>query len=728
MRCPTKAIDETARLQAITEYALDSGRVETLDSIVDMAARMFDCPVAAVNIIGDESVRLISSLGIDTYDPGRDVSFCAHTILQDDVMVIEDATLDVRFHDNPLVSGGMIRFYAGTPLRTPAGQVLGALCVIDNEPHAAFPHADQVRLQAMAAMVMDKLELRRLQTAVASPRNRFEAAATASPNAILCFDADGRITEWNPAASTIFDHQASAIVGHSIERLVAEEDRPKVRAGIERVLAGAVPTGESTLMTGLRASGEHFAAEIFWTRWFEGDQMQFAAIVLDISAKRSEHDALHHFANYDALTGLPNHLPLRRAINGAIADGAPLSLIVADLDGFADISTTLGHAAGDTALATVSDRLVRALPDRVTLYSIGTGEFAALLAGPCDHCRMESVTQTIRTTIARPLVVNGQEVRLTGNCGLAFLPEHAVSFEDLVSAARLALFRARIVGRGGSFVFEPGLRSQAEARRMHEAELHRAFERQEFALFYQPQFHLKSNALVGAEALIRWKHPERGWLSPAAFLPALENGPLVVPTGRWILETACAQAAEWRRTHPDFRMSVNLFAAQLRSGDLPGIVQTVLQTHDLPAAALELEITENIALEGNRCVAQQLEELRRLGIQLSFDDFGTGFASLTMLRDYPVTHIKIDKSFTQVVQTSDKDRAIVMALIALARDLELRVTAEGIESRAERDFLKLLGCEKGQGYFFGRPVPADLFAEQFFVDETVLRRPAAMAS
>ena len=291
MRCPAKAIDEAARLQAITEYALDSGRVETLDSIVDMAARMFDCPVAAVNIIGDESVRLVSSLGIDTYDPGRDVSFCAHTILQDDVMVIEDATLDVRFHDNPLVSGGMIRFYAGTPLRTPAGQVLGALCVIDNEPHAGFPHADQVRLQVMAAMVMDRLELRRLQTAAESPRNRFEAAATASPNAILCFDADGRITEWNPAASTIFGHEASAIVGHSIERLIAREDRPKVHAGIERVLAGAVPTGESTLMTGLRANGEHFAAEIFWTRWFEGDRMQFAAIVLDISAKRSEHDA-----------------------------------------------------------------------------------------------------------------------------------------------------------------------------------------------------------------------------------------------------------------------------------------------------------------------------------------------------------------------------------------------------------------------------------------------------
>ena len=249
----------------------------------------------------------------------------------------------------------------------------------------------------------------------------------------------------------------------------------------------------------------------------------------------------------------------------------------------------------------------------MTFYSIGTGEFAALLAGPCDHCRMEEVTRTIRTTIARPLVVNGQEVRLTGNCGLAFLPEHAVSFEDLVSAARLALFRARTVGRGGSVVFEPGLRSEAEARRMHEAELHRAFERQEFALFYQPQFHLKSNALVGAEALIRWKHPERGWLSPAAFLPALENGPLVVPTGRWILETACAQAAEWPYA-PDFRMSVNLFAAQLRSGDLPGIVQAVLQTHDLPATALELEITENIALEGNRCVTQQL---RSCGVSAS---------------------------------------------------------------------------------------------------------------
>ncbi len=725
MRCPNRSIDEVARLQAIAQYGLLPGKVMALDPFVDMTARMFDCPAAAVNIIGDEKVCLVSSTGIDTYNDARDFSFCAHTILQDEVLVVEDATLDVRFHDNPLVGDGLIRFYAGVPLRTPSGHALGALCVIDSEPHAHFSHADRARLRAMATTVMDKLELRRLQ---AGPANRFEAAAAASPNAILCFDAKGRITEWNPAASRIFGYDAADIIGRSVEVLIAETDRSVARVGIARVLAGAVPKGQATELTALRINGEAFPVELYWSRWLEGDQVQFAAIVLDVTVRRSEHDALHYLANFDTLTGLPNRHPLRARVEETITADEPLALIVLDLNGYDDINNTLGHMAGDTVLAIVSERLAKAASEDVSLYSIGTGEFAALITACADPARLRTLARAITAVIGEPILVDGHEVRLTGNCGMALLPEHAQAFEGLLSNAQLALSRGKTVGRGNCCLFEPALRAEAETRRMYDAELHRAFERREFVLFYQPQFRLEDNALIGAEALLRWKHPTRGWLPPAAFLPALESSVLVEPTGRWILETACAQTAQWRTLQDDFRMSVNLFAAQLQSGDLPDMVREILDSNALPPSALELEITENIALEATLGVRRQFEDLRQFGIMLSFDDFGTGFASLTMLRNYPVTHIKIDKSFTQVVQTSDADRAIVKALIGLARDLGLGVTAEGIERQEECDFLRRLGCEKGQGYFFGKPVPAEIFVEQFLENRSWSHRFIAIAS
>jgi EAL domain-containing protein (putative c-di-GMP-specific phosphodiesterase class I) len=242
-------------------------------------------------------------------------------------------------------------------------------------------------------------------------------------------------------------------------------------------------------------------------------------------------------------------------------------------------------------------------------------------------------------------------------------------------------------------------------------ELQRAFERGEFVLFYQPQVRLEDERLTGAEALIRWKHPTRGLLPPAAFLPALEAGVLAEPVGQWVMDAACAQAVLWRERLPDFGMSVNLFAAQFRKGDLPDLVAEVLARHRLPPEALELEITENIMLDQQERVLAQLEQLRRLGVALSFDDFGTGFASLTMLRTFPVTQIKIDKSFTQLMETSAKDRVIVTGLIDMARRLDLHVVAEGIETQASADFLGAHGCHKGQGYLFGKPVPAALFAE-----------------
>lgn len=716
MKCPDRSPDEAGRLRALAEYSLDEqAGLPSLDPIVEMAAKLFDCPVAAVNMIGDNHVFLASSTGIGECDMRRDVSFCAHAINQNDVMVIEDATLDPRFHDNPLVEAGMIRFYAGIALRSPSGHALGALCIIDQTPHASFATQERTRLKQMAGLVSDKLELRRLEAASSTSFRHFEASAKTSPNAIICFDEAGRITALNPAASVMFGHFENVMIGLSVDTLVARENHALIHAAIDRVRNGGEPKTVGTALTGLKSNGDVFPVELHWSRWYEDGRMCFGAIVRDMTEHRREHDTLYHLANYDSLTGLPNRNMLQQRLTEATAAHQPVSLIFIDLDGFTDVNNTLGHEAGDRVLVELAQRIRTITPDMM-VARIGGDEYAVLVH-QADLLAADAIARRLVDAIGESVVINGVEIRISGNCGIAIGPDHGNTVEELVSAAELALFQARQNGRGSIYFFTPALRAEAVARRMYDAELHRAFERQEFVLFYQPQIRLEDGAMTGAEALIRWNHPLRGLLAPAAFLPALEAGVLAAPVGQWVCETACAQARIWRDIVPDFRVSVNLFPAQFRSDDLHRSVAEILARHHLPPDALELEITENIILAEQERTLAQLEEIDRLGVALSFDDFGTGFASLTLLRSFPVSSIKIDKSFTQLMLTSGKDRVIVAGIIDIARKLGLKVVAEGVENSEERDFLRQHHCDKGQGYFFGRPVPPAVFAERFLAGD-----------
>lgn len=722
MRCPDRSSDEPGRLQALAEYRIDEqAGLPSLDPIVNMAVRLFDCPAAAVNMIGHDHVFLAANYGIDEYEEGRDVSFCAHAINQDDVLVVEDTSLDPRFHDNPAVVSGAVRFYAGIALKAPSGHALGALCLLDHQPHAVFPDEDRARLKQLAAMVSDKLELRRLEAIAEAHPNRFEASAATSPNAIICFDDHARISAWNEAASHMFNRSASEMIGRSVDVLIAEEDRALVHGAIEEVLRGGVPCAAATPLTGLRRSGERFAGELHWSRWHEGDAMHFGAIIRDMTEKLREHDALYQLANHDSLTGLPNRNLLHKSLSDAIAAGAEPAVIVTDLGGFADINTTLGHAAGDEVLRTIAARLRAEVPEPALVTRLG-GTLFAVRIDEKDPLALHALASAIIAAIAQPIVVDGHEVRLAGSCGIAVGPGHGDSHDQLIASAELALFQARTSGRGGSLLFSAHLRAEAIARRMYDAELHRAFERDQFTLFYQPQVRLRDGALVGAEALIRWRHPERGLLLPASFLPALDAGVLAEPVGRWVLDTACEQAAAWQMLDPYFRMSINLSAAQFRSGDLEAQIEAALKRHALPADALELEITENILLHQQETILAQLESIHRRGVRLSFDDFGTGFASLNLLRNYPVSHIKIDKSFTQLIRKSARDRVIVTGLVDMARDLDIGVVAEGVETHEDAEFLRAHGCHEAQGFFFGKPVPAEVFTERYLDQPLVAQR------
>lgn len=718
VRCPSAMADEEERLKALGAYDLEGkGGLPSLDPVVEIATRLFDMPVAAVNLIGSDHVFFAASHGIGDTDMRREVSFCAHVITQDDVLVVPDTLQDPRFFDNPLATGDdPVRFYAGVPIRAPSGHALGALCVIDTKAHRVFTPGDRMRLKELARVATERLELRRLEVAESSGRAPFEKSAATSPNAIICFDRDLNITAWNAAAEVMLGYRAGEVIGHSIDMLIPDEGQAPIREMVRGVLAGRAATSGADCReyTGIRKDGTRVPVEFAWSSWTDDGDRYFGAIVRDVTERRAQEEVLNRLANFDTLTGLANRNLIYRRADEAIRAGKAAAMAIIDLDGFNDVNNTLGHEAGDALLQEVASRLGDRAGPQDVVARIGGDEFAMLLVGIEDRESVQEVVEGAIADLGVPIRVAGQDVRIGCSAGIAMSPLHAVDVRGLAGSADLALFQAKSEGGGRAFVFIPSLRMAAAARRDSDAALHQAVEQDEFVLHYQPQFRLSDGALTGAEALLRWQHPKLGLLYPADFLSALEAGSLGAAAGTRLLDAACCQAALWRSQGvEDFRIAVNLFAAQFRDGDLVDTVRATLARHTLPPEALELEITENIVLDREDKTLPPLRILREMGVRLAFDDYGTGYASLSLLKTYPLTHIKIDKSFVQGMVDSGSDRAIVAAIMDLARGFALDVIAEGVETETQRELLRVAGCDEIQGFLMGRPIPADAFGETF---------------
>lgn len=714
MKCPAILPNESERLQALSGYGLDDEQMlKSLDPVVHIASRMFDMPVAAVNIICNDHVFFAASVGVGDVDMRRDVSFCAHAINQTNVMVVPDATLDERFHDNPLVTGDTnLRFYAGVPLFSPKGLALGALCVMDDKPHTDFSTEDRQRLQELAKMASDRLELRRIEVSTERSRPPFEEYAGNSSTPVIWFDEHLQILEWNQAAACTHGYQLRDKRALQFDLLLPERER----ANFHELIGQAIEAGSldnipiPTEATGLRYDDSEFRFGFSLFCWRDAGHMKFEAILKDLTSQQREKDELRLQANLDGLTGLPNRGKFYRCVEQVLTCPAPATVFMIDLDGFKDINDTLGHTLGDSILREVAKRLQQLVSSDDLVARIGGDEFAIMLANVGDSCAALQQAEAMIAAIAQPIHVDGNEIHITASCGAAIAPTQAQEALELVGNADLALFKAKNVGRGRAFMFVPALRMEAMARRLHGLELHRAVDKGEFVLFYQPQISMVDGSVTGAEALIRWNHPERGILSPAVFLPALESGPLAATVGSWILNEACAQAAYWRRSGaPRFRIGVNLFSAQFCVGDLAGETMEILARHGLPAEALELEVTENIVLDNNDIVLNILQRLHERGVGIAFDDFGTGYASLSLLKTYPLSRIKIDQSFVRGILTSKRDASVIHAIIDMAKSFDLETVAEGIETEAEYNCLRNEQCDEGQGYLFGKPMSATQF-------------------
>jgi diguanylate cyclase (GGDEF)-like protein len=423
---------------------------------------------------------------------------------------------------------------------------------------------------------------------------------------------------------------------------------------------------------------------------------------------------LQQIMRYDPLTGLANRILFRNHVDGLLANyeenHQSLGLVIADLDRFRDFNETLGHEVGDQLLKAVADRLKHSTKRSELVARLAGDQFAIVLEQLNHPNDASIVAKRVLQSLSRPLKFSGHEFFVTASLGIATYPPGKADTDSLVKDAETAMYRAKAIGRNRYRVHVPEMNNQAAFRLSLESELGLALEREQFELHYQPVIQMQTGEVVGAEALLRWNHPERGLISPAMFISPLEETGLIVPVGEWVLRSACEQNKRWQdKGLPAFSVAVNIAAVQFQEECMQKVVASTLEASKLDPQYLSLEITESALLEDSSLTRTSLQDIRAMGVSISLDDFGTGYSSLSYLKRYPISTLKIDRSFVRDITTDPEDAAIARAIVALGKSLHLEVIAEGIETQEQLDFLSQSQCDKYQGYYCSKPMPADAF-------------------
>lgn len=580
--------------------------------------------------------------------------------------------------------------------------------------------------RALQVFKDNAIEVERLRSdrerLAAAERERIRAAVESCSDAVAIADGAGRLTYVNPAFVRLLGLTVADVdrLGGPL-RLLPE--RGTRRSLVRQLRAAGTWSVETALRT---AAGVEARVALRISRIQDaGDEtVGFVALASDIGERLAAAARLHHLAHHDPLTGLPNRVLFGIRLDDALSQAARqqrgLSILLLDLDGFKHVNDTFGHSVGDRLLVEVGRRLQACADGTSTIARIGGDEFAILLPLSGDQTDAAELAGRVLRTLALPVPCEGQEIDTGTSVGISRFPDDGTTAEALLQCADLALYRAKAQGRGTCRFFEAQFAAEASHRKRIEQDLRRALQNGELALHYQLQLDIASGQAAGAEVLVRWQHPRDGMISPAAFIPIAEENGLIAPLGEWVLDEACRWLASGDPATARLQLAVNVSAAQFR-GDLVGMVERVLERRGVDPRRLELEITETAILNDTGSTLAQLCQLRAMGIGLALDDFGTGFGSLTYLRRFPFTRLKIDRSFVAELERDADAAAIVRSVIELGHQLRLRVTAEGIETAGQLALLRSLGCDDAQGYFIGRPVPAEALA-------TSLRRPRLVAT
>ncbi|MDP9108076.1 MAG: EAL domain-containing protein, partial [Pseudomonadota bacterium] len=654
---------------------------------------------------------------------GPQAGSCGTAIYWKKPVIVSDIANDPLwqpYRDLALPHG--LRACWSTPIQNAAGQVLGAFGVYYDEVCA--PTAEHLRFVdntihlAGVAIQKDRVE-RSLQESEAQHR----MVVHSLHEGIVVQNRIGLILTCNPSAERILRLAPGSAIGMRrgtyFRRILDEEGREIPREELPSFKV--FQTGEPIL--GLVLAIEMMDGALVWlsenvlpVRY--GGESEPSAVLLsftDITAVKEAQRRLTFLATHDTLTGLPNRGAMNEQLQQALVQAAQsqqkLALLFLDLDRFKHVNDTSGHDAGDRLLKTVAERLATCVRPADLLARLGGDEFVLMVTEFDDTAHIDALAQRILRTIAAPFDLHGYEYHLGVSIGVALYPDDGTDAAALLRAADAAMYLAKETGRHNVQFFTQPLNQRLQRRYLLEKYLRHALERHEFTLHYQPKVDLTSGRIVGAEALLRWQCEAVGPVTPADFIPIAEETGLIVPIGEWLLEEACRQAVQWRADlYPGLRMAVNLSARQFQDAQLVPMVTTILARTGLPPAALELEITESLLMIDSDKLLPIFDALTSLGISFSLDDFGTGYSSLSYLQRFPLANLKIDRSFISGIPHHRDSVALTLAIIAMARSLTLRVTAEGVEDRSQMDFLRHAGCEEMQGFYFSRPVPPAQFA------------------
>ncbi|MCO5387997.1 MAG: EAL domain-containing protein [Desulfosporosinus sp.] len=573
------------------------------------------------------------------------------------------------------------------------------------------------------SLIRDISERKKVEAEVWLEKERAQVTLESIGDAVITTDVQANIEYFNPVAEALTGWSNKEAVGLSLEKvfkIINEETGESVESPVARSLREGriVSIADQTVLInklGNTVSIEDSAAPIR-----DRDDTIIGAVLVfrDVSYKRNHMKELAHQAQHDALTGLPNRYlfneHLKQALARARRKEGKAAVMFLDLDRFKLINDTMGHNLGDQLLKSVAERIHQTLREGDTVARQGGDEFLVLLSEIKDKMEAKSVSERILGVFSKPIILEDNEIYISASIGISLYPDDSIDRETLVKQADTAMYYAKERGRNNCQFFTPGLNIKANQRLSTENSLRKALIRGEFVLHYQPQVNLDTGHIVGLEALLRWNSVEFGLVSPAAFIPVAEETGLIIPIGEWVLRTACAQNKDWQdQGFIPLRIAVNISARQFQEPGFIKLVKQVLQETKLDPQWLELEITERIAMEKGEITLKMLAAFKELGIRISIDDFGTGFSSLNYLSRMPIDTLKIGQTFIQDISSGENGKEVVTAIIQLAKNLQLKVIAEGVETNNQCSFLKDKLCDEMQGYLFSKAVPSEE-AEKLF--------------
>lgn len=533
---------------------------------------------------------------------------------------------------------------------------------------------------------------------------------------VITMDLAGFILSWNRGAEKLFGYAAQEVIGKNILFLYDDEGEPDTHLYDSFLEHG----GREMEVRRKKKSGEVFWASLSLSPLCDAQGLPIGIIgyLSDITARKEAEQKINHLAYYDALTNLPNRSLFRQLVDNALLhsqrNSSSAAIIFLDLNRFKLINDTLGHDIGNELLRQVAARFLLTLRENDIVARLGSDEFAIAVLDINQHFHASLVVQKLLQALNDAFIVSGHELRVGASIGISVFPQDGNDANALLQKADIAMYKAkRSAGNvSGSFVFYSDSMNQSIAGRLYlESSMRKALENQEFYLQYQPKVDIKSGKIIGAEALLRWQHPEKGLISPAEFIPVAEETGLILQIDAWVLETACAQAREWQDSGiAPFRIAVNVTAREF-TNSLPLRVKEAMQRYQISPRWLELEITESMLMHSTESVIAIMEQITAQDVVLALDDFGTGYSSLSYLKRFPIDTLKIDRSFILNIPTDQNDCAIASAIIMMAKQLKHKVIAEGVETREQLAFLINAGCDEVQGYLYSRPVsPQQLLA------------------